>query len=96
MPWHKKTARQPDSVSGSRAVCSRSSILLADEPLLGIWYLRVCMPLGGHVQVIPVAKRHDGPHHRRGVACVDGLLVLPAVDEQNRLRVVERPVVFVP
>lgn len=96
MPWHKKAARKPDIDTGGRAVCSRSSILLADEPLLGVWGLRVRIPLGGHVQVMLVAKRRDGLHHHRGMVSVNGLLVLPAVDEQNRLWIVERLVVFVP
>lgn len=46
------------------------------------------------MQRVLLPQRRDRPHHRGGVAGVDGRRILPAVDQQDGLRVVQRQEVF--
>ena len=48
------------------------------------------------MKVVLFAKLGDGVHHGRGMMLVDGLLIGPAIDEQDYLRLVQRLVVLIP
>ena len=64
-------------------------ISLADELFILRGDARIGdVALHAHAEIVLLAQLHDGLHHGGVVVGIDGGLVLPAVDEQNCLRVI--------
>ena len=69
---------------------------MSDEPCVFRVLIYSGKTLHSHMQIMLLPERGDGLHHRCCMMRVDGRLICPAVDQKNRLRIIQGNIVFIP
>ena len=81
--------------SSSTILWTLNSDLSSDKPVIRFNCLHADITLHSYMKIIFLTKLRDGLHHRRSVMRINWCLILPTVNEQNRLWKVEGLIILV-